>query len=188
MSKKTRLTQKMIDRIVELYHLHVPWSNIATAIGVHRHTLANWLKKGETSEGDDICRRLYLAIEKAETDRYIAYASVVTNEALNGKVTVTTREYTRADGTMGEDTITKQESPNADLAQSRLAVIDPLGWGAIQRIEVNWREEVKKQGIDPDTVKGEFRKQLVSVLTRESSEPFDADDNEIETDDAVISA
>ena len=188
MSKKTRLTQKMIDRIVELYHLHVPWSNIASAIGVHRHTLANWLKKGETSEGD-IFRRLYLAIEKAETDRYIAYASVVTNEALNGKVTVTMREYEKKDGTMGEDTITKQESPNADLAQSRLAVIDPLGWGAIQRIEVNWREEVKKQGIDPDTVKGEFRKQLVAVLSRDASEAsLDADDNEIETDDAVISA
>ena len=90
--KKTRLTQSFIDEIVRLLKLRMSWKRIADAIGVAESTLHGWRSTGAKAESG-IHYELVIAIEETRAGLIEGYAAVVRNEALNGKVTVTTREF-----------------------------------------------------------------------------------------------
>ena len=173
--KKTRLTQSIIDEIVRLLKLRMPWKRIADAIGVAESTLHGWRSTGAKAESG-IHYELVIAIEETRAGLIEGYAAVVRNEALNGKVTVTTREFTRADGSVAEDTITKTEPPNAALAHKILQQEDPANWADIKHIEIDWRKQVSEQGQDPDELKkkvGEKVGALIAGTTEDDDEPDD---------------
>ena len=173
--KKTRLTKDVIPVIVRFLKLRMSWKHIADAIGVKDCTLRKWRATGAKAESG-IHYELVIAIEQAQSELIEGYAAVVRNEALNGKVTVTTREFARADGSVAEDTITKTEPPNAALAHKILQQEDPANWADIKHIEIDWRKQVSEQGQDPDEVKkkvGEKVGALIAGTTEDDDEPDD---------------
>ena len=167
--KKTRLTQSIIDEIVSSLKLRMSWKRIADKIGFAESTLHGWRSTGAKAESG-IHYELVVAIEKAQSELIEEYAAVVRNEALNGKVTVTTREFTRADGTTAEDTITKTEPPNAALAHKILQQEDPANWADIKHIAVDWQKSVTDQGKDPDALKEKVGS-FIAGATADDDEP-----------------
>ena len=167
--KKTRLTHTLIDEIVRLRKLRMSWKHIADAIGVAENTLHGWRATGAKAESG-IHYELVIAIEQAQSELIEEYAAVVRNEALNGKVTVTTREFTRADGSVAEDTITKTEPPNAALADKILQREDPANWAEIKHVTIDWQKQVSAQGQDPDALKEKVGA-FIAGATADDDEP-----------------
>lgn len=185
--KPTRLTRKMIERVVELTQLRMSWGNIAKAIGVHRDTLYKWRAEGERIRNDPDTRNtgvhyeLVEAIDQAQIELYMSYATVVENEALNGKVT-TTEEITYVKGEPVTKTTTKTEPPNAALALKILEREDPSRWADIRRIEIDWRSEIQAQGGNPTDISQELKNyaenNVASVVAIAAAETEDDDNTE----------
>ena len=167
--KKTRLTQSIIDEIVSSLKLRMSWKRIADKIGFAESTLHGWRSTGAKAESG-IHYELVIAIEQTRAGLIEGYAAVVRNEALNGKVTVTTREFTRADGTTAEDTITKTEPPNAALADKILQREDPANWAEIKHVTIDWQKQVSAQGQNPDALKEKVGAFIAST-TEDDDEP-----------------
>ena len=159
MAGKSPLNSGLIKQIAEFVKLRMSWTQIARAIGVTDRTIQNWRNQGMADRKTyktgrrTLNHELVDAIDKAKSEMIGEYAAVVRNEALNGKVTVTTREYTRADGTTAKDTITKTEPPNAALADKILQREDPANWAEIKHVTIDWQKQVSAQGQDPDALK-----------------------------------
>ena len=149
---KTKLKRKMIKQIVRLVKLDMRWTDIAKAIGVNRMTLRNWIKQGENSTRG-LHYDLVCAIEQAKRDVYQRYVESVDNAALNPSVTTNVKEIQQKNGDMLKETHTKTEPPNGALALKVLERKYPDKWGAKHHIQIDWREECRASGKDPDALK-----------------------------------
>ena len=110
------------------------------------------------------------ALEKADAEIIKVYASVIQNEASEGKTTKIKRTVEVVDGkTIVEEE--RIEPPNSALALKILERADPANWAEIKRIEIDWQKEIKEQGGDPE----EVEKRILEHLAQEDS---DADTDE----------
>ena len=182
MANKTKLKRTMIDQIVDLVKLRMPWNQIADAIGVTYATLKNWRNSGIEARAENkrtLHRELVDAIDQARTELFESYAAVIQNEALHGKETETEREIHHKDGSIVIEKTTKKEPPNAMLALKILGMEAPEIWAENQNIRVNWQETLESQGQDPDGVKGLIKTYLEmrAVKTSEDIPETDGEDD-----------
>ena len=157
---KTKLTRKMIRQIAQCIKRDVNWSEIATSVGVTRETLQNWRRRGK-KDTRGIYYQLVCAIEQAEVKRYKRYVKSVQDVALKPRVTTQVREIPQKDGSIVEETLTKTEPPDANLALKVLERRYPDRWKPKQQVQFDWREESRSLGKDPDALKEGFKKVLV---------------------------
>ena len=95
------------------------------------------------------------------------HAEVVRNDALDVKTTTTQVVKQEADGSTTITNTKKIEPPNAAMALKYLALELPGHWSEVQRVEVDWRERVAKQGGNPDAIKD----QVSAFITGTHDEP-----------------
>ena len=169
----TILNREVIKRIAELIELRMTWVHIAIAIGVSRETIRDWRNRGETdreayTKGQrTLYHQLVDAIAAARTALFEAHSKVVRNDALNEKTTTTQVVKREADGSTTITNTKKIEPPNAAMALKYLALELPGHWSEVQRVEVDWRERVAKQGGNPDAIKD----QVSAFITGTHDEP-----------------
>ena len=169
----TILNREVIKRIAELIELRMTWVHIAIAVGVSRETIRDWRNRGETdreayTKGQrTLYHQLVDAIAAARTALFEAHSKVVRNDALNEKTTTTQVVKREADGSTTITNTKKIEPPNAAMALKYLALELPGHWSEVQRVEVDWRERVAKQGGNPDAIKD----QVSAFITGTHDEP-----------------
>ena len=49
-------------------------------------------------------------------------------------------------------TTEKIEAPDANLADKLLQRIDPANWADIKRVEIDWKQDLRDQGHEPDSI------------------------------------
>ena len=150
MNVRKKLNRKTIKRIARLVKLRMNWQYIARAIGVDPHTIINWRREGEKKERG-LCRELVDAIDDAKTELYESLADVVVDAATQERVTKT-KEIRVVDGRPVMKTTEKIEAPDANLADRLLQRIDPANWADIKRVEIDWKQDLRDQGHEPDSI------------------------------------
>ena len=178
MASEIKLTQKIIKQIKEKVKLHETWGQIALAIGVTDRTIRNWRNTGSanreayTKGQRTLPHQLVDVIDAAKTELYEAYAEVVRNDALNERVTTSQIVKREADGSETVVTTKKTEPPNSALALKVLERMHPANWAEVKRIEVDWRDQVSKQGGNPDEIKA----RVCALIDGASDDPEDDTD------------
>lgn len=165
MSNKTRLTQKMIKRIVELRETRMPWGKVAEAIGVSVRTLQNWRTQGK-QDTKGVYAKLDRDLKTSDEEHFQRYATVVRNAALYGRKTVTTKKKRNKSGKMVIDEIyEKVEPPDDKMALKLLQTFYPEVYREIQKLEhtVDWRQPVAESGSDPDEVQKNLTELMLKV-------------------------
>ena len=169
----TKLNREVIKRIAERIKLRMTWVHIAVAIGVTRDALQKWRNRGESEREAyktgqrTLYHQLVDAIDAARTELFEEHAEVVRNDALDVKTTTTQVVKQEADGSTTITNTKKIEPPNAAMALKYLALELPGHWSEVQRVEVDWRERVAKQGGNPDAIKD----QVSAFITGTHDEP-----------------
>ena len=168
-----KLNKGVIKRIAKLIKLRMTWVHIAIAVGVVRDTLQDWRNRGESEREAyktgqrTLYHQLVDAIDAARTELFEEHAEVVRNDALDVKTTTTEVVKQEADGSTTITNTKKIEPPNAAMALKYLALELPGHWSEVQRVEVDWRERVAKQGGNPDAIKD----QVSAFITGTHDEP-----------------
>ena len=158
-----KLTRKVITQICELVECHASWEEIARGIGVSARTLRVWRAKGQEKE-KGIYYELRIAIEQTRDKTFLEYVKSVQNAALNDQITIIEKdnEYD-SQGKLVRQTTRKIEPADAKVAERMLERLAPDRFIRPRHhvvYEVNWREEVKKQGMDPDDFIQGYRDEL----------------------------
>ena len=162
---ETRLTREMVKDIVRLRTLRMDWIQVADIIGFSRRTLQRWREKGNEAKSG-VQYELVKALKKADAAVIEGYATVIRNEALKGKTTIEKRK-TLADGSI---IIERIDPPNSALALKILERADPANWAEIKRIEIDWRDQIRKQGGNPDEIQKEVNAFLDGGVSSDESE------------------
>ena len=163
-----KLTRKTIQRIARLVKLRMNWQYIARAIGVTPHTIINWRREGkETTKG--LCYELVVAIDAAKTELYESLATVVVDAATQERVTKT-KEIRVVDGRPVMKTTEKVEPPDAALADRLLQREDPAKWADIKRVEIDWKQDLRDQGHEPDRVQDLLREYIEANVSVDIAE------------------
>lgn len=148
MAGKTRLTNEIIARIIPLVKRRAKKKDIAHIVGVTDDTFRNWVVRGYDKRSG-IEWKLVCAIQKAEAEMYDAYAKIVENAALEGKVIVTEKQIRQKDGTfLTVERNLKKEPADEKVAFKFLERARPELWAERKYMQVDWRSQFKQQGAD----------------------------------------
>lgn len=78
--RPAKLTAQLQDRLVEAISRGCTYKQAAISCGIADQTLYKWLRLGRTSQ-DAKCKRLAVAVAKAENDRLVSLLDIVTGHA-----------------------------------------------------------------------------------------------------------
>jgi len=166
MARKTKLTQDLIDRIIELKKLELNDTQICRAVGISRMTLWRWRLQG-SSHNSGLAKALVDAEQAVDLEIYTRYVSAVHNEALEGKTTSTQKRTVHPDGSVTKEEITRSDAPNGTLALKLLQTHYPNQWVSPHKNQRSWEECLLEQGHDPEEIEALIEAYLVKSLAAE---------------------
>ena len=97
--------------------------------------------------------QFFLAIRKANLERYEAVAKTVIDAATKGETTLIKRKTRHPDGSVTESIETKISPPDKNLAHKILQLEDVDSWADVKHHKVDWRQDIRDQGGDPEEIK-----------------------------------
>jgi len=167
MARKSKLTQDLIDRIVELKKLELNDTQIYRAVGISRMTLWRWRLQGSKQQSG-LTKALIDAEQAVDLEIYTRYVSAVHNEALEGKTTSTQKRTVHPDGSVTKEEITRSDAPNGTLALKLLQTHYPNEWCPQHKIQRTWEECLLEQGHDPEEIEALIEAYLEKSLATDT--------------------
>ena len=155
MAGKTRCTKVMVERICELRRYRQSWRNIALIVGVTEETLSRWRRQGEAATSG-IYFELVRGIEVAEQELYEQLVKVVLNDALHGSKEIVKKQVVDEAGRVRVETTEREKPADSGLALKLLERFKPNEFAPVQRLNYDWREVVRSQGVDPQKLEEEI--------------------------------
>jgi len=167
MARKSKLTQELIERIVELRKLELNDTQICRAIGISRMTLWRWRLQG-SKQKNGLAKTLIDAEHAVDLEIYTRYVSAVHNEALEGKTTSTKKHTKHPDGRVTEEEVTRTDAPNGTLALKLLQTHYPNQWVSPNKNQRSWEECLLEQGHDPEEIEALIEAYLEKSLSTDT--------------------
>lgn len=159
MSRKTKLTPELQEKVVEYLESGVTVENIVAAVGIAKSTFYDWIKRGEESDRKTIYSDFSDAVTRAQKQSLIR-AEQVAREGLEEREELITAieevVETRLRGVHKLDengksyvekvpyeyrrivtrTTTRTILPNPDYAIKYLSRLDPATWAETRKMEI----------------------------------------------------
>lgn len=118
MSRKSKISAKLITNICMYRSEGASWRQVAEEIGIPRSTLHDWLKKGENAKQDSLYKQLHEALMCAEAGYVLEPFATLKDRATKPCVKIKRKETVPRDGkilTITETTTILEPSAQAAL-------------------------------------------------------------------------
>lgn len=176
MGRPSKLTGKVQKQIVKLLEMGVTIADTCAAVGIVDSTYYDWVKRG--AEGDEAFSEFSDAVSRAHNAAKLKAIETLRTAMAPYSQTSTktfTETRTRKDGTTyeykrQEKTVTRYQG-DWRAALEYLKRRFPDEW--TERIEVDWKQEFKDAGLDPDAERKRLTEEILRRL-RAGGESADA--------------
>lgn len=168
--RPTSLTPKAQRQIVKAIKSGLTQKDAAKSAGVSDTTFYNWIERAKT--GEPLYVDFLDAITHAKEEAQATLADYVMKAAKGGQKLIETKVTTKPDGTVEESVTVKKMLPDWRAAIEILGRRHSDQWGRKDnlKVELDWRDELEKKGVDPDAAINQLADTLRPVITERSDE------------------